>query len=114
MHTGTDQVDLILQGLAGHAAHFTKPILAARLAVVGADGAGCAGGGPHPSTGAAEKLWMAVHSSIPSATVGLQALPVQTPAPMTDWDLFHRIDNGTSKAIRTRRAQWLFSMLPKL
>ena len=76
----------MLQALAKHPAGLDIATLKARLAVVGADGAAARGGegSVHSSTGAAELLWEKVH-------------PGQ--APMVEWDLFHRIDIGASKAI---------------
>ena len=91
MHKGSEQADLVLQGLADHNAHLTIKVLAARVAIIGADGAGCAAGGEHPSTGAAEKIWRELHPEIPGG--------VAPQAPVTDWDLFHRVDNATAHAI---------------
>lgn len=86
-HTGQEQVDLLFNALEVHPARLDKSCLRARLAAIGSDGA-AARGGPdshHGTTGASERFWEAVHAS---------GAP-----PAAEWDLFHRIDAGTSKAV---------------
>ena len=87
-HSGEEQAELILQGLSDHPAHLTPGSLAARLGLVGSDGAACAGGehSIHSGTKAAEILWARVHPGV-------------RPATATEWDLFHRIDRAVGKAI---------------
>ena len=102
-HKGTEQAELILQGLADHNANLTKYQLRARMAIIGADGAACAAGGEHPTTGAAEKIWRTVHPEVDPM------FPPQ--APVTDWDLFHRVDNAMGLAIGdTPCAQAIFDV----
>ena len=61
------------------------------LAVVAGDGALCRGGtSAHPSTGAAEKLFRAIHPTSPTA--------------FTSWDRFHRLDNSVWKAVQASPA----------
>lgn len=85
-HTGHEQVELLYKALAEHPAKLDRLVLRARLAAVGSDGAASRGGpdSQHGSTGASEQFWEALHPGVP---------------PMVEWDLFHRIDAGTSKAI---------------
>ena len=93
MHTGEEQVELILQALADHPAHLTVEKMLRRLARVGSDGAACQGGenSIHPSTKSSEKIWRRVYP---------EAAPLTTHAdPTVEWDLFHRIDRAVSKAI---------------
>ena len=62
-HPGEEQAELILQGLSDHPAHPAPGSLAARLGLVGSDGAACAGGehSIHSGTKAADILWARVH-----------------------------------------------------
>ena len=73
-------------------------VLRARLALVGGDGAVCAGGenARHSSSGAAELIFSTVHPDEPA---------------MTDWDAFHRDDLAVSRAIkRTAAAKRLYDV----
>ena len=82
-HTGQEQAALML---AEHPAALTTRVLKTRLAAIGSDGA-AAKGGPdanHPSTGGSELMWDEVHRG---------------KAPVVEWDVFHRVDLATSKAI---------------
>ena len=97
-HAGVEQAELILQSLADHPAHLTPEKLAARLGLVGSDGAACAGGehSIHTGTEVSEKVWSRVHpgadhSSLRAATA-------------TEWDLFHRLDRAVAKAIESTPA----------
>ena len=92
-HTGEEQAELILQGLSDHPAHLTPGSLAARLGLVGSDGAACAGGEDsiHSGNKAAEILWARVHPGPMSSSLRTAAA--------TEWDLFHRIDRAAAKAI---------------
>lgn len=63
LHTGLEQVDLILGALAGHPAALTKAVLKTRLSAVGSDGAAANGGETsiHTSTKGSELIWKAVY-----------------------------------------------------
>ena len=90
-HRGPDQAALILKTLAEHPAALSQKALQSRLAVVGSDGAATTGGPDslHSSTKGSELIWAAVHPGL---------------APLAEWDLFHRIDLGTTKAIADNTA----------
>ena len=90
-HRGQDQATLMLKHLAEHPAALSQKVLQSRLAVVGSDGAATKGGPDsiHSSTKGSELLWDAVYPGL---------------APICDWDLFHRIDLGTTKAIADNKA----------
>lgn len=85
-HTGQEQANLLLSALADHPAHLTKTQLQARLSAIGSDGAATKGGpsSMHSSTAGSETMWQAVHERAPA---------------IVEWDLFHRVDLGTTKAI---------------
>ena len=79
--------------MAERPAALSQEALKSRLAVVGSDGAATKGGpdSKHSSTKGSELIWSAVYQD-----PGL--------APIAEWDLFHRIDLGATKAIADNRA----------
>ena len=86
-HTGEAQVSLTAEMLEKHPAGLGKRALQARLSIVGGDGAVTEGGPEHrhKSSKAAEKMWLRLH---PHAEIL-----------STQWDLFHRADNGAMRAV---------------
>eukprot|EP00439_Symbiodinium_sp_Y106_P058011 s4012_g8.t1 len=92
-----------LEAFEQHAGQYGREQLRSRLALVGGDGAVCAGGedARHASSGAAELIFEAVHE--------------HHAPPMTDWDAFHRDDLAVSRAIKsTPAAKHLYDVVAAL
>lgn len=88
-HGGTYLTKLVLAACRDHPIALGKFAMGKRLAAVGGDGQ-IVRGGPqhrHNSSGAAELIWDEVHGS--------------PELKCTVWDNFHRVDNGTMRAIRS-------------
>ncbi len=90
-HSRQDSVNLVIGALADAPLRLNRDSLLARLALIGGDGAVSASGVPHPSTGAAERLWESLHPGVPGFI-------------FTEWDAFHKVDNAFDKAFARSKA----------
>ena len=90
-HSGDGLCAVALEALRRHAGQYDIQDLKSRLALVGGDGAVCAGGedARHSSSGAAELIFSTVHPNAPT---------------MCDWDGFHRDDLAVTRAIKNSPA----------
>lgn len=102
-HGGDEMAALILANMGVHPANWGLRALRARCAVVGGDGAICAGGPEHrhQSPAVAEKFWRKLYPNATPHLHGGGLSPQGDIAPLcTIWDAFHRIDCAVWRGIR--------------